>query len=197
MFPADVAIEGETIAAIGRDLPAGVREIDARGKLVLPGGVDSHCHIEQVSAAGILNADTFESATASAAFGGTSTVISFAAQHIGMKLDEVVDAYHALARKGAVIDYAFHMIVADPTEATLKDHIPKLVKDGHATIKVFMTYDRIKLDDMQLLDVLAASGSSRAATGRPATTASATREPARSRRSTGSSRSPPSSTSRS
>jgi dihydropyrimidinase len=157
VFPADVAIEGETIVAIGRRLPAGAKEIDARGKLVLPGGIDSHCHIEQVSAAGILNADKFESATVSAAFGGTTTVISFAAQHIGLKLDEVVDAYHALARKGAVIDYAFHMIIADPTEATLKDHIPKLVKAGHATIKVFMTYDRIKLDDMQLLDVLYAA----------------------------------------
>jgi dihydropyrimidinase len=157
VFAADVAIDGETIASIGRNLPAGAKEIDARGKLVLPGGVDSHCHIEQLSAAGILNADTFESATVSAAHGGTTTVISFAAQHIGMKLDEVVDAYHALASKGAVIDYAFHMIIADPTEAALKDHIPKLVKAGHATIKVFMTYDRIKLDDMQLLDVLQAA----------------------------------------
>jgi dihydropyrimidinase len=162
VFPADIAITGETIAAVGRDLPAGTKEIDARGKLVLPGGVDSHCHIEQVSGAGILNADTFESATVSAVFGGTTTVISFAAQHIGMKLDEVLDAYHALARKGAVIDYAFHMIIADPTEATLKDHIPKLVKAGHATIKVFMTYDKIKLDDMQLLDVLSAARENRA-----------------------------------
>jgi dihydropyrimidinase len=162
VFPADIAIAGETIAAIGRDLPPGAKEIDARGKLVLPGGVDSHCHIEQVSGAGILNADTFESATVSAAFGGTTTVISFAAQHIGLKLDEVLDAYHALARKGAVIDYAFHMIIADPTEATLKDHIPKLVKAGHATIKVFMTYDKIKLDDMQLLDVLYAARENRA-----------------------------------
>src|SRR5882762_9015553 len=148
VFTADVAIEGESIAAVGRDL--------------LPGGIDSHAHIEQVSAAGILNADTFESATVSAAFGGTTTVISFAAQHIGLKLDEVLDAYHALAKKGAVIDYAFHMIIADPTEATLKDHIPKLVKAGHATIKVFMTYDRIKLDDMQLLDVLYAARENRA-----------------------------------
>ena len=162
MFAADVAIDGETIAAIGRELPPGAKEIDARGKLVLPGGIDSHCHIEQLSAAGILNADTFESATVSAAFGGTTTVIPFAAQHIGMKLDEVVDAYHALAQKGAVIDYAFHMIIADPTEATLRDHIPKLVKAGHATIKVFMTYDRIKLDDMQLLDVLQAARESQA-----------------------------------
>jgi dihydropyrimidinase len=162
VFAADVAVEGETIAAIGRNLPAGVKEIDARGKLVLPGGIDSHCHIEQVSAGGLLNADTFESATVSAAFGGTTTVISFAAQHVGLKLDEVVEAYHALARRGAVIDYAFHMIIADPTEVTLKDHIPKLVGAGHASIKVFMTYDRIKLDDAQMLDVLQAARDSRA-----------------------------------
>ena len=161
-FDADLGITGETIAAIGRALPPGKREIDARGKLVLPGGVDSHCHIEQLSASGIMNADTFESATVSAAFGGTTTVISFAAQHVGMKLPQVLEEYHALARKGSVIDYAFHMIIADPTEATLKDHIPKLVKAGHATIKVFMTYDRIKLDDMQLLDVLYAARENRA-----------------------------------
>src|SRR5262252_1454604 len=162
VFPADIAIDGECIAAVGRNLPSAAMEMDAAGKLVLPGGVDSHAHIEQVSSAGILNADTFESATVSAAFGGTTTVISFAAQHIGLRLDEVVDAYHALARKGAVIDYAFHMIIADPTEATLKDHVPRLVKAGHATIKVFMTYDRIKLDDMQLLDVLYAAREHRA-----------------------------------
>jgi dihydroorotase-like cyclic amidohydrolase len=123
---------------------------------------DSHVHIEQVSSAGILNADTFESATVSAAFGGTTTVISFAAQHVGLRLDEVVEAYHALAKRGAVIDYAFHMIIADPTEATLKDHVPKLVRAGHATIKVFMTYDRLKLDDTQLLDVLYAARENRA-----------------------------------
>ena len=57
-----------------------------RGKLVLPGGIDAHAHIEQLSAAGIVNADTFESATVSAAHGGTTTVIAFAAQHVGMNL---------------------------------------------------------------------------------------------------------------
>ena len=87
---ADVGIRGETIAAVGRDLEKGKREIDARGKLVLPGGVDSHSHIEQLSASGLMNADTFESATTSAAFGGTTTVISFAAQHVGMNLRKVV-----------------------------------------------------------------------------------------------------------
>src|SRR6201994_238641 len=90
VFEADVGIAGETIAAIGRNLPAGRREINAHGKLVLPGGVDSHAHIEQLSAAGIMNADSFESATVSAAFGGTTTVIPFAAQHVRMKLPEVL-----------------------------------------------------------------------------------------------------------
>jgi dihydropyrimidinase len=157
VFDADVGILGETIAAIGRSLTPGKREIDARGKLVLPGGVDSHSHIEQLSAAGIKNADTFESATVSAAFGGTTTVISFAAQHVGMNLAQVVEEYHALARKGAVIDYAFHMIVADPTRETLEDHLPALIKQGHSSIKIFMTYDRLKVDDEPLLDILLAA----------------------------------------
>ncbi len=159
---ADVGIAGETIAAVGRDLPAGLKEIDASGKLVLPGGIDSHAHIEQVSAGGVLNADTFESATTAAAFGGTTTVIPFVAQHVGLKLDQVAADYHALARKGAVIDYAFHLIVADPTETTLKEHLPALVRAGHASIKVFMTYDLLKVDDEQLLDVLLAARENKA-----------------------------------
>ncbi|KRR21250.1 dihydropyrimidinase [Bradyrhizobium retamae] len=157
VFEADVAVSGETIAAIGRGLVTGKREIDARGKLVLPGGVDAHAHIEQLSAAGIMNADTFESATVSAAFGGTTTVIPFAAQHVGMNLRQVVEDYHALAKKGAVIDYAFHMIIVDPTKETLEEHVPALVKQGHASIKIFMTYDRLKIDDEPLLDILAAA----------------------------------------
>src|ERR1700756_5358860 len=156
-FEADVAIASETIAAIGRGLGPAKREIDARGKFVLPGGVDSHCHIEQLSAAGIVNADTFESATTSAAFGGTTSVISFAAQHVGMQLPQVLEDYHALARKGAVIDYAFHMIIADPTRATLERDLPALIQKGHGSIKVFMTYDLLKIDDEPLLDIMVAA----------------------------------------
>jgi dihydropyrimidinase len=157
VFEADVAISGETIAATGRGLGPAKREVDARGRLVLPGGVDSHCHIEQLSAAGIVNADTFESATTSAAFGGTTSVISFAAQHVGMKLPQVLEDYHALARKGAVIDYAFHMIIADPTKETLEHDLPALMKQGHGSIKIFMTYDLLKIDDEPLLDILMAA----------------------------------------
>ena len=129
---------------------------------MLPGGIDSHCHIEQLSANGKLNADTFESATISAAFGGTTTVIPFAAQHRGMKLPEVVADYHKLAEGGAVIDYAFHMIIANPTRETLDEDIPALVEKGHSSLKVFMTYDRLKVDDEELLDVLAVARKSRA-----------------------------------
>jgi dihydropyrimidinase len=161
IFDADVAISGESIAAIGKGLAQGKREIDAKGKLVLPGGIDSHCHIEQLSANGKLNADTFESATVSAAFGGTTTVIPFAAQHRGMELRQVVADYHKLAERGAVIDYAFHMIIANPTRATLEEDIPALVEAGHSSLKLFMTYDRLKVEDEELLDVLAVARKSR------------------------------------
>lgn len=151
---ADLAVKGETIVAIGRGLPPGKREIDARGKVLTPGGVDSHAHIEQLSAGGIMNADTFESATTAAALGGTTTVISFAAQHRGKDLRSVVDNYTALAERGALIDCAFHMIVANPDEKTIKTDLPALIGEGHASIKVFMTYDLLKVDDEPFLDIL-------------------------------------------
>lgn len=153
-FKADVGIRGDKVAAIAEGLDKGRQEIDARGKLVLPGGVDAHGHIEQLSASGKMNADTFESATTAAAHGGTTTVISFAAQHVGMSLKTVVDEYHEAAERGALVDYAFHMILADPREDVLEKEVPPLVKAGHASLKVFMTYDRLKVDDEQLLNVL-------------------------------------------
>ena len=113
-YDADIGIKDGVIVAIGRHLAPGASEIDAASRLVLPGGVDAHAHIEQLSAAGIVNADTFESATRAAAFGGTTSVVSFAAQHVGMDLKRVVGDYMALAKKGALVDYALHMIVADP-----------------------------------------------------------------------------------
>ena len=161
-FDADVAIKDGVVAAIGRNLPKGASEIDARGRLVLPGGIDAHAHIEQLSAAGIVNADTFESATTAAAFGGTTTAICFAAQHRGGNLMKVVDDYMALAKKGAVIDYTLHLIIADPTDITLKEHVPALVAQGHSTLKVFMTYDLLNVGDEKLLDILLAARQNKA-----------------------------------
>ncbi len=151
----DIGVKDGTIRALGERLPAGQRDIEAAGKLVLPGGVDSHCHIEQKSSSGILCADDFYSATVSAAFGGTTTVIPFAAQHRGQSLRQVVRDYHAAAEPKAVIDYAFHLIISDPTQQVLGQELPALIRDGYTSFKVYMTYDLLKLDDHQMLDILA------------------------------------------
>jgi dihydropyrimidinase len=150
----DVGIQGGVIAALGKSLAAGRQEIDATGALVLPGGVDAHCHIEQLSGGGLMNADTFETATRSAAFGGTTTVISFAAQHRGDSLRQVVEDYARRAAAGAIIDYAFHLWISDPTPETLEQDLPRLIEAGHRSIKIFMTYDRVRLVDEQALDVM-------------------------------------------
>lgn len=151
---ADVGIVGEKIVALGSALPAARREIDARGRLVMPGGVDSHCHIEQVSSFGIMCADDFHSATVSAAFGGTTTVIPFCAQHRGDRIPEVLADYHRRAAEKAVIDYGFHLIVANPDGDTLARDLPEAIETGIRSFKIFMTYDRMRLHDEQILDVL-------------------------------------------
>src|SRR6185437_11478354 len=115
----------------------------------------SHCHIEQHSSAGVMCADDFYSATVAAAFGGTTTVIPFAAQHRGQSLRAVVEAYHEAAAPKAVIDYAFHLIISDPTEQILGQELPALIKDGYTSFKVYMTYDLLRLNDRQMLDILA------------------------------------------
>ena len=155
-FEADIGVRNGKIAALGHGLEA-PRTLDAAGRLVLPGGVDSHCHIEQVSAAGVLNADTFESATRSAALGGTTTVIPFVAQPVGASLEAAAADYHRLAEQGALVDYAFHLILADPRPEILESELPPLVEAGHGSLKIFLTYDRIRLDDGQALAVLEAA----------------------------------------
>lgn len=154
VFPADVGVIDGQVAVIGKNLGPGRQEVDARGKLVLPGGVDSHAHIEQISANGLLGADDWESATTAAAFGGTTTVIAFAAQHKNMDLGKVVADYSELAERGALIDYTFHLIIADPTEKTLHNDLPKLLEKGHNSIKLFTSYDLLYVDDNTILEIL-------------------------------------------
>ncbi|MDQ2148391.1 dihydropyrimidinase [Alcaligenaceae bacterium C4P045] len=153
-YHADIGVRDGVVVAIGSGLAPGKRDIDAAGRWVLPGGIDSHCHVEQLSGMGMMCADDFYSATVSAAFGGTTTIIPFAAQHRGNLLPEVVADYSKRAAEKAVIDYGFHLIVSDPTEQALKHDLPALIKSGITSFKVFMTYERMKLDDFQLLDVL-------------------------------------------
>jgi dihydropyrimidinase len=153
----DLGVQAGVIAHIGAPLAPAGRDIDAAGRLLLPGGIDSHCHVEQLSGGGLMCADDFYSATVSAAFGGTTTIVPFAAQHRGMRIPEVLSDYAERARTKAVVDYGFHLILADPTEEALRTHLPAAVAQGITSLKVYMTYDRLKLDDHQLLDVLAAA----------------------------------------
>ena len=150
----DVGVRDGRIVALAAELPKSAREIDARGKLVLPGGIDSHCHIEQKSSFGVQSADDFYSGTVSAAFGGTTTIIPFAAQYKGQSLRAVVEEYHECAGPKAVVDYAFHLIISDPTEQVLGQELPALIRDGYTSFKVYMTYELLRLDDFQMLEVL-------------------------------------------
>ena len=150
----DVGIRGETVVALADRLGAGAREIDATDKLVLPGGIDSHVHIEQTGSLGVRNADDFYSGTVSAVFGGNTTVMPFAAQMKGQSLRRVVEDYHALAAPKAVIDHAFHLIISDPTEQVMGQELPALIRDGYTSFKVYMTYDLLRLDDHEMIEVL-------------------------------------------
>ena len=154
-FDADIGVIAGRIAQLGVNLAAGTREIDASGRVVTPGGVDAHCHLDQPMAPPVKMADDFDTGTRSAACGGTTTVIPFAAQEKGQSLRAAVDDYHRRADGKAHVDYAFHLIVSDPTPHVLNEELPALIAEGYTSFKVYMTYDDLKLDDGQILDVLA------------------------------------------
>ena len=117
--PFDLGIAGGVITAIGAGLPRGREEVDARGLLVLPGGVDSHVHLDQPFSSGADIADGFDTGTASAAAGGTTTVVCHAPQIRGGSLSGAVAAYAEKAQR-ARIDHAFHLLVNDPTPEVLE-----------------------------------------------------------------------------
>jgi dihydropyrimidinase len=152
----DIAVRGEQITAIGTNLGPAKTTVDAAGKYVMPGGIDPHAHIEQMSGMGVMNADTFETATQSAALGGTTSVISFAAQAKGERLAQTVADYSARATRGALIDYAFHMTVTDTEVPDFTDDLAALIGAGNRSIKVFTTYN-IQLSDAQILSVMSSA----------------------------------------
>jgi len=153
-FACDIGIRGGRIALLGEGLPAGEREIDAAGRTVTPGGVDAHCHLDQPMEGPAKMADDFLTGSRSAACGGTTTIIPFAAQMKGQSLRDAVTDYHGRAEGKSCIDYAFHLIVSDPTPEVVERELPSLIGEGYTSFKVYMTYDDLKLDDAQILDVL-------------------------------------------
>jgi dihydropyrimidinase len=150
----DIGVKGGRIVAMAERLAGGAREIDAAGRWVMPGGVDAHCHLDQPMDGPACMADDFLSGTRSAACGGTTTVIPFALQQRGGTLNDAVDDYHRRAEGKALIDYAFHLIVSDPTPEVLDVELPALIAKGYTSFKIYMTYDDMKLGDLQILDVL-------------------------------------------
>jgi dihydropyrimidinase len=149
----DVGIRGGKIVALGENLGVAEEIIDSRGHLVLPGGIDSHVHFSQPSGPDIVMADDFESGTRAAAFGGNTLVMPFCLQQKGESLRQAVKDYHAKAEGKCHVDVSFHLIISDPTPQVLGQELPALVGDGYTSFKVFMTYQDLALNDMQLLEV--------------------------------------------
>jgi dihydropyrimidinase len=153
-YTADIGVRDGKIVLMGTGLSGATRTIDAAGRTVTPGGVDAHCHLDQPVPPPAKMADNFATGTVSAACGGTTTVIPFAAQEKGQSLKSAVEDYHHRAGALPCIDYAFHLIVSDPTPEVLNNELPALIRDGYTSFKIYMTYDDLKLSDRQVLDVL-------------------------------------------
>jgi dihydropyrimidinase len=146
-YAGDVLIEGGKIAAIAGGIPpeAADRLIDARGLLLLPGGIDVHTHLD-MPFGGTTSSDDFETGTRAAAFGGTTTLIDFAIQPKGTKMREALDTWWKKAEGRATVDYGLHMIVTDLGEAGLED-MDSMVAEGVASFKLFMAYPGVLMVD--------------------------------------------------
>lgn len=138
-YYADVFVEGEKVALIGKDLDlAADKVIDATGKLVIPGGIDPHTHFD-MPFGGTVSADDFETGPRAAAFGGTTTCIDFAIQTKGESTLKGLDTWHQKAEGKSLIDYAFHMIITDMPDERLPE-MRKLADEGVTSYKLFMAY---------------------------------------------------------
>jgi dihydropyrimidinase len=157
-YAADIGIERGKISAIGASLPTenAQKLIDARGMVVIPGGIDVHTHLD-MPFGGTKSADDFESGTIAAAYGGTTTLIDFAIQYKGQTLRHALDTWMKKADGKATIDYAFHCIVTDIEGAQL-DEMKAFVRDGVPSFKLFMAYPGVfMLDDASIFKTMNAA----------------------------------------
>lgn len=149
----EVGISEGRIAALGTDLE-GVEIIDAEDLIAMPGGIDSHVHISQPSGPGIEMADDFASATRAAACGGNTTIMPFCLPEDGQTLREAVASYLAKADGQCLTDVSFHLIVKSVDPVTLGQDLPALIAQGMTSLKVFMTYQGMRLTDAEILQVM-------------------------------------------
>jgi dihydropyrimidinase len=154
-YDADVYIDKGVITVIGRHLPLQADTVvDATGKLVLPGGIDVHTHLD-MPFGGTTSADDFETGTIAAAHGGTTTLVDFAIQDFGQGLYPALDTWRGRAEGKAVIDYAFHIIVRELSEQVSIDMDQMARHDGVTSFKLFMAYPGVfMVDDATIFKAL-------------------------------------------
>lgn len=157
-YRADILIDGEVVSVIGASLDMEAdRVIDASGKLVIPGGIDPHTHME-LPFGGTSASDDFYTGTRGAAFGGTTTIIDFAVQNKGESMIQGVDNWHKKAEGKTVIDYGFHLITTDFEDGAEREMF-KLIDEGISSFKLFMAYPGVFLaDDATIFRAMSAAG---------------------------------------
>ena len=154
-YVADIYIEGETISAIGKNLNVTADEvIDASGKLVMPGGIDPHVHLD-MPFMGTYSSDNYETGTRAALYGGTTTVIDFILQTQGKSLQSALQEWKGRSDNNAVGDYSFHMAVTDFNEETKKEIQHFIEQEGITSFKTFMAYKgALMIDDRQMIGLM-------------------------------------------
>ena len=157
-YNADIFIDGETVTTIGKSLDMDVDVvIDAAGKLVIPGGIDPHTHME-LPFGGTSSSDDFFTGTRAAAFGGTTTIIDFAVQNKGESMIQGVDNWHKKAEGKTCIDYGFHLITTE-FEDGHTEQMYTLMDEGVTSFKLFMAYPGVFLaDDATIFRAMSAAG---------------------------------------
>lgn len=152
IIQADLGIQNGKIVAIGQGLQ-GKEALSARGLLVVPGAIDTHVHLEMPTPATV-SSDDWRSGTVAAAHGGTTTVIDFVEPEAGQSLLAALQQRRAQAEGRAAIDYSLHMTLSQTDEETLAE-IPKVIKEGVFSFKVYTVYEGLRLDDRGMVQALA------------------------------------------
>jgi len=157
-YEADILVSGEVIQTIGLNLEVTAdKVIDARGKYIFPGGIDTHTHME-LPFMGTQSSDDFETGTRAGLYGGTTSIIDFAIQNQGQTLNAIIDEYHRKAAK-SVGDYAFHLGVTDFNPSTKGEIKDIVLKRGISSFKVFMAYKgALMVDDRQIMELMTEAG---------------------------------------
>src|ERR671939_787115 len=157
-YNADILIENERVSVIGKDLSMEADQtIDASGKLVIPGVIDPHTHME-LPFGGTESSDDFRTGTIAAAHGGTTTIIDFAVQYKGQSLIEAVDNWHKKAEGKTVIDYGFHLITTELEDNQIEE-MHTVMDEGITSFKLFMAYPGVFLvDDATIFRAMSAAG---------------------------------------